>query len=574
MDNDLEKMTNAERFAHALKRNGVEYIFGQSNPSAITLACHDLGIKQIGYRQENAGTYMAQGYAMSTGKVPVVAAQNGPAATLIVPGLAECLMAAHPIVALVQDVPMNLLGKNAFQELDHEKLFLGVSKWVKKLLSRDRIEDYVDMAFTVAASGRPGPAVLLCPMDLINDLTQYETILSRKTNLGNYPLDRTVANPLAIQTAVELLANANNPFIYAGGGVNGSGASEELREIQEKCSVPVGTTMMGKGAVDELHPLSMGTMGQIMGKRGNAKFLTPLIKKADVILLVGSRTNQNGTDSWTLLPKEAKYIHVDIDPQEIGRNYESLRLTGDAKLTLAALGKALLKQDLSKRIASRKNIEEIIAKARLSHIEEAKDVTLSNALPVKIERFMFKLEKHLDKNHILVADASFSSIWLANYIKAIGNRKFLFSRGLAGLGSGLPMAMGAKIGNPDKKVFCLTGDGGFGHVWSELETCKRHGIDIVLVVINNKSLRFQAFAEMLRCKGRYTDACDLTSVDHAAVAKACGVKGIRVEKVEEIDTAIRTAMEADGCTVIDLIADANSVPPLPSMEVIENSFCD
>ena len=150
-----------QRFANALKRHGVEYLFGQSNPPAITLAADDAGIKQIGYRQENSGTYMADGYARVTGKVAVVTAQNGPAATLLVAGLAECLSASIPLVALVQDVGPNSQDRNAFQELDQLELFKGVAKWIKRVSSAERIEDYVDMAFTAAASGRPGPAVLL-----------------------------------------------------------------------------------------------------------------------------------------------------------------------------------------------------------------------------------------------------------------------------------------------------------------------------------------------------------------------------------------------------------------------------
>ena len=160
-------MRPPQRFAHALRRHGVEFLFGQSNPPGLTIAADDLGIRQIGYRQENAGSYMADGYARATGKVAVVTAQNGPAATLLVPGLAECLSASIPVVALVQDVGPGTMDRNAFQELDQLELFKGVSKWTRRVTTADRIEDYVDMAFTVAASGRPGPVVLLVSMELL-----------------------------------------------------------------------------------------------------------------------------------------------------------------------------------------------------------------------------------------------------------------------------------------------------------------------------------------------------------------------------------------------------------------------
>jgi len=571
MNHELIELTNAELFAKSLQRNGVEYIFGQSNPSKITLACMDLGIKQIGYRQENSGSYMAQAYGMVTGKVPVVTAQNGPAATLLVPGLAECLKASHPIVAVVQQISLEDYEKNAFQELDHEKLFAGCAKWVKTIYSADRIEDYIDMAFTQAATGKPGPAVLLCPVNIFNDRNKYSRETGRTKNLGYYPLDRVVANPEKIKEAASLLASAKKPMIVAGGGAIASDAMQEIREIQDKYSIPVATTMMGKGSVAEEHPLSVGVIGFITGKRGMAKFLRPMVQESDVILFVGSRTNQNGTDSWTLFPKTAKYIHIDVDGSEIGRNYEALRLAGDAKLTLKALSDALVSEDMSGHAEKRKEREEIIAKGKKEHMEEAKDVMTSKELPIRIEHFTAKLENYLREDHIVVADASFSSIWLANYIKATAERKFIFPRGIAGLGWGLPMAMGAKVGKPNRKVFCMAGDGGFAHVWSELETCRRHGINVVCAVINNEVLGYQYWAELSKFDGCHTNACDLSPVNHAKIAEACGIKGIRLEDPNDIDKVLEEAMNFDGCVVIDIRATGDSIPPVRIMESFDGS---
>jgi acetolactate synthase I/II/III large subunit len=561
-------MRPPQRFAQALKRHGVEYLFGQSNPPGITLAADDLGIRQIGYRQENAGTYMADGYARVSGKVPVVTAQNGPAATLLVAGLAECLSASVPIVALVQDVGPGTQDRNAFQELDQLDLFKGVAKWIRRVGTADRIEDYVDMAFTAAASGRPGPAVLLVSMEL---LTQAEErpVSSRKAQLGVYPLDRSQPEQSLIAQAAEMLANAKAPIIYAGGGVIGSRAQKELRELQEIAHVPVATTTMGKGGVDETHPLSMGVIGYYMATRGMAKFVKPMVTDADLILLIGNRTNQNGTDSWKLLPKDATYIHLDIDPMEIGRNYEAFRLQGDAKLTLAALNAALATQDLSKRQAARAGVEGVIAAARTRHHEEIAGVTQSDASPIRPERFMAELEKQLSKDHIIVADASFSSIWVANYLSAKFNRRFITPRGQAGLGWGFPLAMGARLGSPDRPVVCVVGDGGFGHVWSELETTQRHGIKVVVVVMNNSVLGYQKHAEDAGL-GRHTNVCDFVSVDHAAIAEACGVKGVRVERAQDIAGAIREALAAEGSVLLDIIADPNAMPPVTAFTGLPN----
>lgn len=549
-----------QRFALALRRHGVELLFGQSNPPSLTLAADDLGIRQIGYRQENSGTYMADGYARVTGKVPVVTAQNGPAATLLVAGLAECLSASVPIVAIVQDVGPNNQDRNAFQELDQLELFKGVAKWIRRVTTAERIEDYVDMAFTAAASGRPGPAVLLVSMDLLNE-REEKPITARKNRLGHYPLDRTQADPVNIQAAAELLAHARAPVVYAGGGVIGSGAEQELRALQELAHLPVATTTMGKGSVDETHPLSIGVIGYFMATRGMAKFSKPLISDADVVLLIGNRTNQNGTDSWTLLPPAAHFIHIDVDPLEIGRNYEALRLQGDAKLTLSALLAALQTQDLGVRKAARPALEATLLAARASHQEEIAAVSQSDASPIRPERFMAELEQQLSDNHIVAADASFSSIWVANFLTAKKSRRFLTPRGQAGLGWGFPLAMGARIGQPDRPVCCIVGDGGFAHVWSELETAKRHGIKVVVVVMNNAVLGYQIHAEDAFFN-RHSNVCEFAPVDHAAIAQACGIKGIRVERADEIAAAIQSALSHDGSVVIDVIADPNAVPPV------------
>jgi acetolactate synthase I/II/III large subunit len=279
------------------------------------------------------------------------------------------------------------------------------------------------------------------------------------------------------------------------------------------------------------------------------------------VLLVGNRTNQNGTDSWTLLPRAATFIHIDIDPLEIGRNYESLRLTGDAKLTLQALMSELEKKDLSARRAARTAVETTIAAAKRSHHEEIESVTRSTAMPIRPERFMAELEAKLSHDHILVADASFSSIWVANYLSARFDRRFITPRGQAGLGWGFPLALGAKLGQSQRKVFCVVGDGGFAHVWSELETARRHGISVAIAVMNNGVLGYQRHAED-SLLGRHTAVCDFTPVDHAAIARACGLKGIRVERPDDIAPAIDEAMASEACVLIDVIIDPNAMPPV------------
>ncbi len=562
----LPAFCGAHLFARALKRHGVEVMFGQSLPSALYLVAPEFGIRQISYRTENAGASMADGYARVSHKVAVVTAQNGPAAALLVSGLAEALKASVPIVALVQDVRRTQADKNAFQELDHLDLFRGCSKWIRRVSDVSRIEDYVDMAFTAAASGRPGPAVLLCPQDLFLEPLANPPAPARRQNLGSYPLDRVVADPVRIKEAASLLAQARSPLIVAGGGVHLSQAHAELARLQQAASIPVATTSMGKGAVDEKHPLSVGVIGYFMGTRSATKGLRRLVDEADVIMFVGDRTNQNGTDSWTLFPKTTQYIHIDIDAQEIGRNYEALRLVGDAKLTLAALGEALSGLDLSIRTQNRGAVEGSIAEGRSLFLEETREVMNSGASPIRPELLMRDLNSVLTEDAIVVSDASYSPIWAANYLVAqAAGMRFLAGRGLAGLGWGLPAAIGAKLAEPGKAVVCITGDGGFAHMWSELETSKRLGIKLVVIVLSNQILGYQWHAEEV-LYGGHTDACALGAVDHAAIARACGCEGIRVEQAADFKAALGRAMRSPLTTVIDVMIDPRAFPPLTLFE--------
>ena len=216
------------------------------------------------------------------------------------------------------------------------------------MITADRVDDYVDGAFLAAGSGRPGPAVLLLPADLLRE-TAVVPRRVRSHNYGRWPIDRQRPGMQALSGAADMLAEAKCPVVMAGGGVLSAQASTALADLQQRAHLPVFTTNMGKGAVDERHPLSCGVLGALVGPRSLGRHTRSLIDEADVILLVGTRTNQNGTDSWRLLPPDAKLIHIDVDPMEVGRNYEAWRLVGDAAETLSALTEQLQKRNLSHR---------------------------------------------------------------------------------------------------------------------------------------------------------------------------------------------------------------------------------
>lgn len=553
--------TAAQIAAQSLKRHGVEMIFAQSLPSALVLAAEAIGIRQIAYRTENAGGCMADGYARRSNRVGVVCAQNGPAATLLVPPLAEALKASVPVVALVQEVDRPNTDRNAFQELDHIVLFQSCTKWVRRVSEADRIEDYIDAAFTAAATGRPGPVALLLPADLLKE--PVSTGLKRRiARLGHWPLDRTVADPDAVGRAARLIAEAKHPVVLAGGGIHGAGASAELARLQELAALPVATTVMGKGAVDERHPLSMGVLGALTGKGSLGRHTRPFFVEADLVLLVGTRTNQNGTDSWTLIPPDTTLIHLDVDGEEVGRNHEALRLVGDARLTLAALADALSASDLGQRGSARERIEARIAEAKAAYRTSCADRFGSSAMPIRPERLMADMQAVLTPDTTIVADASYSSMWIAAGLQSLApGMRFLTPRGLAGLGWGYPMALGAKLARPEHPVLCLAGDGGFGHCWQELETARRMDIPVVLTLLNNGVLGYQKDAEDVKF-GRHTSACRFASVDHVTIAGACGCNGIRVERPDDYADALKTALSSHTPTLIEAVTDPDAYPPI------------
>ncbi len=551
--------TAAHAAARALLRHGVRHIFGQGVPNLLLLACEELGIQQVVYRAENCGGYMADAYARISNQVPVVAAQNGPAATLLVAPMQEAMTASIPMVALVKDVPRNATDKEAFQEMDHLALFHGCTKWARVVNCAERVVDYIDMAFTIAASGRPGPVALMLPDDML-----YEAVSSapREARLGHFPLDRSAPDGDAIDQAVAMIAEARAPVIIAGGGVHLSGAQEALARLQEMAHLPVGTSMSGKGAVSDLHPLTLGYVGSAMGVYSPTRYLRDLVADADVVILVGNRSNQNGTDDYKLFAPDARFIHIDIHGPNIGRNFEALRLCGDARSTLRALLARLDNVDLSRRQAARSALEARIAQGREQYQAEAAPVLHSDAAPIRPERLMTELDQLLQPDDIVAADSSYAAFWIVHYLRARKpGQRFISARGLSGLGWGFPMALGAKLARPQQTVYCLVGDGGFAHAWSELETARRLNIRVVLLVLNNGILGYSKHADTFKF-GTHSGAMKFSQVDHALIAQACDCKAITVRQVSDIGPALREAQASDTTVLIDVMTDEKAFAPL------------
>lgn len=552
-------MITAEALAVGLKRHGVEVIFSQCFPVRTQHVLPRYGIRQIGFRTENAGGAMADGYARISRRIAVVAGQSGPAATLLVAPLAEAFTASVPLLCLVEESAHKDSDRNAFQEFDHVALFSSCSKWTRRVDRPDRLDDYLDMAIARACSGRPGPVVLILPTDF---LSEQAVPSNRKASLGTFPLDRSVPERRMIREAATLIRDAKRPLIVAGGGVHLSDASAEVEALSHARGIPVATTNMGKGSVNERAPLSLGVFGNCMGVGAPSSPLRSFASDADLVLFVGNRTNANGTDAWTLFPKNAQFIHIDADSAEVGRNYESLRLVGDARETLRVLIEELGHADATHVANEVKRIGAATAAARAASEDYVAKVGPGKVGSIRPEYMLSVLNSMLRPKDIVVADASFATNWVSTFLTASArDTRFIEPRGLAGLGWGMPMALGAKVARPDANVFAIVGDGGFAHCWSEMETARRLNTNLVVIVLNNQILGYQLHGEEFVFKA-HSDAAELGPVDHAAIAKACGCYGERVERPEDLEAALTRAINSGLPAVIDLMTDRDACPPL------------
>lgn len=558
--NQQELRPTAELLMQVLQQSGVKVVFGQSIPQALLQLAPKYGIRQVSYRTENAGGIMADGFARVSGSIGVVAAQNGPAATLLVAPMAEALKASVPMLALVQDVTRDNAGKNAFQEYDHRALFAGCAKWIGRVDRPEQAEQQMEAAIRHAVSGRPGPVVLLLPMDLLREKTSLP--LRRRSTPAQFPYSRSVPEPGQVRRAAQAIASARRPLLVAGGGVHLSGASEAVADLQREFGLPVATTNMGKGVVSDAHPLSVGVIGNSMAPSSPSHGMREYVRSADVVVFVGTRTNQNGTDSWRLFDPASTFIHIDVDPAETNRNYDSLALIGDARETLKVLAAEL-------RLLPRGGFEDVAERIRRSRA--AAQVALSERLAapaagMRPEAVMVELAKLLPPDAIVATDASYSTNWVSTYlpVRATGDR-FLLPRGLAGLGWGVPLAIGAKLARPEATVVAVVGDGGFGHCWSELEAARRENVPVTVIVFNNNILGYQKHGEELEF-GESTSAYNLGPVDHAAIARACGCIGVTARTAAEVADALASAMTSDRPVVIDVITDPMARPPIAIFE--------
>jgi len=539
------QMTVDEAVCATLSEYEVDYVFGMR----IYTDLDSSRTRPISIHYETTAELMAYGYARISGK-PGVCAINRPGTPNALMGLAEAYHSSVPIIVLLDGLPVGMDGRNALYAYDQMSLVRSLAKWVAEVPVPAQMPEMLRRAFRVATSGRPGPVVLI-PRGIAEREISEPKIFA-EPQFTRFPATRLVPDPELIRDAARLLAEAERPCIVAGGGVNTSRAWSELGELVELLQVPVATTISGKGAISERHPLAVGAVGDIQGGRlGRGRVAAKIVKDADVVLLVGSRTNQMATSNWTVPDPNTTLIHVDIDPMEIGRNYTTrLGIVADAKLALRALTQALGEASYRPRSSRTEEIAQLLEEWE----RDNREMESSNAIPIQPARLIKEIRPFVDSDTILVSDGSSPFMWASSHLKVDAGPTFISPRGTGAIGTGFPMAMGAKLAAPDKKVICFEGDGGIMcGILAELEVGARYNLGIPVIVFNNGSL----LHEKNRMRGPLREEMDfLPGIDFAMVGRGLKCEGIRVERPDEIRPALERAMANHRTpTVVDVVID-------------------
>lgn len=547
-----------------LKGHGVRHIFGL--PGEQTLPLYDAlrndpegTVRHVGMRDERNLPYAALAYSRVSGRVGVLDVTVGPGTAMLPLGLLEAERSATPLFAIVSDVPVEFQPKadvGAISQGMDQQLFLGpITKWTSKAWTQDQVVPLTRIAFQEAASGRPGPTAVIVPQDIFKqEGSEPADLPGLGPGAGSYPRHRTVPDSASLEAAADLLLRAERPVLVAGGGVLHSGAARELVALSEHIELPVATTLTGKGGISEEHPLALGVLGDLGSvAAGNAA------RAADLLVYVGFRSAQNSTFKWTLPSDGQKAIHIDIDPQQPGRFLPcDVPLVGDARATLEALLAVLRRRESP---AQRSGWLNRVDAWKEEWEQQVAEESSSDEVPILPQRVIAELVEVSDPEDVLVSDASFSSGWAAVYyrIRQEG-RRVVLPRGMAGLGFGLPAAVGAKAALPDRNVFMLAGDGGFAYSLGELITLKEHGLKVISVVLNNRSWGWMEWVAKLNYGREYFS---LPDVAFAEVAKAMGLRGERVNQPEDLKPALMDALEAPESAVIE-VESAVWEAPIPA----------
>ena len=551
------RITGARFIAETLKGYGITHVFFVEAILRKTLVeLEVLGVKRILVHTEKAAAYMADGYARVSSRAGVCMAQSVGAANLA-SGLQDPYLGGSPVIAFTGKKPLVAQNRNAYQEIVHGPLFESVTKYHVDVDTPDQLPYSLRQAFREATSGNPGPVHLNIGGGYAGEGIEstdgdFEVLIEER--FTRCPSMRPEAEPEAVLEAVRLLEEAERPVIVAGGGARTSSAASEIVEFAETLSIPVATSLNGKDLILDHHPLSVGVVGTYSRWCANR-----VVSEADLVLFVGSHTGDQVTNEWTIPRLGTPVIQIDIDPLELGRSYpNAVPLLGDAKVTLRRmkeLAKTLARKSWTQR--ARQLVEE--------WRKEAEPLRHSDATPIRPERLCKEISEALPPNGILVSDTGYAGIWTGALVD-LTHPGQSYIRAAGSLGWAFPASLGAKCGVPDRPVICFIGDGGFYYHLSELETASRCGIKTVTVVNNNQCLR-QCLEGIHRAYGNRPGNRDEQSrfqdINFAKVAQDMGCFGIRVERPEEIASALKKALASDQPAVVDVVTDVTVRAPAP-----------
>lgn len=551
-----------------LEDRGVEHIFGLCGHTniAVLTALENSSIKFVNVRHEQISAHMADGYARVKKQAAVLLSHLGPGLTNAATGVANAALDSIPMVVIAGDVPSHYYGKHPHQEVN---LHADASQYeiyrpfVKRAWRVDRADlfpEIMEKAFQLAESGNPGPVLVSVPMDIFSK--EVDPALFEKLNHNTKMLNKPSIDEVTARKIIETLVNAQNPLLYVGGGILLADAAQELRELVDHLNIPVAHSLMGKGAVSDDHPFTLGMTGF-----WGTKFINDKCKEADYIFALGTRFAEADSSSWeseyTFNFPPTKLIQIDIDPSEIGRNYPvEIGAVADLKQALTVLNRVA--KELFPQGLQNEELKQEIASYREKFKKSNQKFITDNSFPMQPQRILEEVREVLPKDAYITTDVGWNKNGVGQQFPIYEAGSILTPGGFATMGFGAPAALGAKIAQPDKVVVSLVGDGGFGQNPALLATAAEENIPVVWIIMNNYA--FGTIAGLQ--KAHYGTTLGTLferdgnpySPDYAAIAKAYGVEGIKIETAEEFKPALQRAIESNKPVVIDVAMLNNPVP--------------
>ena len=555
----MSQMTGAQSLIASLERVGCEVVFGI--PGGTILPAYDplldSPIRHILMRHEQGAGHAAEGYAHVTRKVGVCFATSGPGATNLVTPLTDAFMDSIPMVAITGQVPRAVIGNDAFQEADITGITMPVTKHSYKVMDPEEIPTAIAEAFHIASTGRPGPVVVDLPKDVLMSPTGFD--FPETINLPGYR-PTTQPNRRQISAAAELVRDARRPGLYVGGGVLKAGAAEELLVLAEAVGAPVVTTLMARGAFPDSHPLCLG----MPGMHGNYAAVTAM-QRSDLLINLGARFDDRVTGRLDGFAPQAKVIHADIDPAEIGKNrHADVPIVGDAHSVVTELAKAVLEDN---SVHGRVDL----AAWRAEVARWSRDYPLSYEQtddgPIKPQFVIERFAEQTNGDAIIATGVGQHQMWASQLMRVNKPYSWVTSGGLGTMGFAVPAAFGAKVGRPDTRVVAIDGDGCFQMTAQELATATLEKVPFTVAILNNSNLGMVRQWQELFYDERYSQTHLPQVPDYVKLAEAYGAVGLRATSVDEVDNVIDKAMTVDDrpC-VIDFRVDVGEMcfPMVPA----------